>query len=200
VYNSMPDCIQRMATTNFVSSCLEPSKKRVTLTKGKPVDLLEMSALDALDCEIGGIPSNATDVFGNIAMNGDEYVRCVRCSYGGCDLRVAGCGCTLHSVCDCVFLYESYVPVLRAFVGPLLYADASPRLFTSVMQIASVDRGNNFRFVATLNLQRGDFRFTAAGFCHGRYRGTRRWPAHVGQKFELWPMKPYFNYIRFMSY
>ena len=48
-------------------------------------------------------------------MNGDEYVRCVRCSYGGCDLRVAGCGCTLHSVGNCVFLYESFVPVLRGF-------------------------------------------------------------------------------------
>jgi hypothetical protein len=104
-----------------------------------------MSALDALDCEIGGIPSNATDVFGNIAMNGDEYVRCVRCSYGGCDLRVAGCGCTLHSVGDdCVFctrvLYQFYVP---CWIAPLslLHADATPRLFASVVQIASIDRG-----------------------------------------------------------
>jgi hypothetical protein len=97
VYSS-PDCSRRLGNQNF---------RLFTRTKGKPVDLLEMSALDALDCEIGGIPSNATDVFGNIAMNGDEYVRCVRCLYGGCDLRVSGCGCTLHSVGDCVFSYES---------------------------------------------------------------------------------------------
>ena len=87
-----------------------------------------MSALDALDCEIGNIPSNATDVFGNIAMNGDEYVRCVRCSYGGCDLRVAGCGCTLHSVGDCVFLYESFVLVLRGFLVTAPFCRATPRL------------------------------------------------------------------------
>lgn len=58
-----------------------------------------MSTLDALDVDIGGIPSNAAAVFGNIAMNGDEYVRCNRCGFGGCDVRVAGCGCTLHARC-----------------------------------------------------------------------------------------------------
>jgi hypothetical protein len=57
-----------------------------------------MSTLDALDVDIGGIPSNAAAVFGSIAMNGDEYVRCNRCGFGGCDVRVAGCGCTLHAV------------------------------------------------------------------------------------------------------
>lgn len=46
----------------------------------------------------GNIPSNAVAAFGSIAMDGDEYVRCTRCSYGGCDLRVSGCGCTLHAV------------------------------------------------------------------------------------------------------
>ena len=57
-----------------------------------------MATLDALDCDIGGIPSNAAAVFGSIAMNGDEYVRCNKCGFGGCDVRVAGCGCTLHAV------------------------------------------------------------------------------------------------------
>ena len=57
-----------------------------------------MSALDALDIDIGGIPSSAASVFGSIAMNGDEYVRCNRCGFGGCDVRVSGCGCTLHAV------------------------------------------------------------------------------------------------------
>lgn len=57
-----------------------------------------MSGLDVLDVEIGGIPSNVAAVFGNIAMNGDEYVRCNRCGFGGCDVRVSGCGCTMHAV------------------------------------------------------------------------------------------------------
>ena len=35
---------------------------------------------------------------GNMAMDGDEYVRCSRCGYGGCDVRVSSCGCTLHAV------------------------------------------------------------------------------------------------------
>lgn len=57
-----------------------------------------MSELDAFVGEIGGIPPNVTSVFGSIAMNGDEYVRCNRCGYGGCDVRVSGCGCTMHAV------------------------------------------------------------------------------------------------------
>ena len=62
-----------------------------------------MSALDLLDADVGVMASNPAVVFGNIAMNGDEYVRCNRCGYGGCDVRVQGCGCTLHTVrtfCD----------------------------------------------------------------------------------------------------
>ena len=57
-----------------------------------------MATLDALDVDISGIPSSAAAVFGSIAMNGDEYVRCNRCGFGGCDVRVAGCGCTMHAV------------------------------------------------------------------------------------------------------
>ena len=57
-----------------------------------------MSSLDALDVDIGGLASNPASVFGSIAMNGDEYVRCNRCGYGGCDIRVSGCGCTMHAV------------------------------------------------------------------------------------------------------
>jgi hypothetical protein len=54
-----------------------------------------------MDCALGSIITPA-DIFGNI--NGDEYVRCSRCGYGGCDVRVAGCGCTLHTVRIHVFL------------------------------------------------------------------------------------------------
>lgn len=57
-----------------------------------------MSSL-GLDLGVGNIPSNAAAVFGSIAMNGDEYVRCLACGYGGCDVRVSGCGCTLHARC-----------------------------------------------------------------------------------------------------
>lgn len=58
-----------------------------------------MAGLDVLDVDIGSISSNAAAMFGSIAMNGDEYVRCNRCGYGGCDVRVGGCGCTLHARC-----------------------------------------------------------------------------------------------------
>mmetsp|Transcript_32360 Transcript_32360/g.78666 ORF Transcript_32360/g.78666 Transcript_32360/m.78666 type:complete len:714 (-) Transcript_32360:95-2236(-) len=58
-----------------------------------------MSGLDLLDADVGVMAPNPAAVFGNIAMNGDEYVRCNRCGYGGCDVRVQGCGCTLHSRC-----------------------------------------------------------------------------------------------------
>jgi hypothetical protein len=57
-----------------------------------------MSTLGGLDLGVGNIPSNAAAVFGSIAMNGDEYVRCLACGYGGCDVRVSGCGCTMHAV------------------------------------------------------------------------------------------------------
>eukprot|EP00934_Nitzschia_sp_Nitz4_P001292 Nitzschia sp. Nitz4//scaffold42_size132992//106422//108774//NITZ4_003417-RA/size132992-augustus-gene-0.119-mRNA-1//-1//CDS//3329551772//1292//frame0 len=58
-----------------------------------------MSGLDVLDVDIGVISSNPASLFGGLAMNGDEYVRCNRCGFGGCDLRVSGCGCTFHTRC-----------------------------------------------------------------------------------------------------
>jgi len=59
------------------------------------------SLLGGLDIGLAGVPSGAAAaaVFGSIAMNGDEYVRCVKCYHGGCDLRVQGCGCTVHARC-----------------------------------------------------------------------------------------------------
>ncbi|KAG7351645.1 hypothetical protein IV203_007693 [Nitzschia inconspicua] len=59
------------------------------------------SPLDALDDDLGaaGLVSNPFLMFGHVAMSGDEYVRCSRCGFGGCDLRVSGCGCTLHARC-----------------------------------------------------------------------------------------------------
>jgi hypothetical protein len=79
-----------------INSVEAPKQKRAGST-----NILEgigiMSSLDLLDSDIGGIASNPA-VFGSIAMNGDEYVRCNRCGFGGCDVRVSGCGCTLHAV------------------------------------------------------------------------------------------------------
>jgi len=57
-----------------------------------------MATLDALDIDIGGIGSNA--MFGaSLAIHGDEFSRCARCAFGGCDVKVSGCGCTFHARC-----------------------------------------------------------------------------------------------------
>ena len=55
-----------------------------------------MASLDALDVDIAINPSTMFST--NIAMNGDEYVRCSRCGFSGCDISVAGCGCRFHAV------------------------------------------------------------------------------------------------------
>ena len=44
------------------------------------------------------LPTEAYAVVGSSTMDGDEYVRCSKCDYGGCDLRISPCGCTLHAV------------------------------------------------------------------------------------------------------
>ena len=54
-----------------------------------------MAAMAGFEMGFGGLPSAA---FASITMDGDEYVRCSKCGYGGCDVRISGCGCTLHSV------------------------------------------------------------------------------------------------------
>jgi len=38
-------------------------------------------------------------IFSGTGVNGDEYVKCGMCGFGGCDLRIVGCGCTLHARC-----------------------------------------------------------------------------------------------------
>jgi hypothetical protein len=57
-----------------------------------------MATLDALDIDIGGIGSNVMFAT-SIAIHGDEFSRCARCAYGGCDVKVSGCGCTFHGKC-----------------------------------------------------------------------------------------------------
>lgn len=64
-------------------------------------------------------PSDA--LMGSMAMDGDEYVRCGRCGFGGCDVRLSPCGCTSHAVrwigvlfvgCVCVATVCVYVDCL----------------------------------------------------------------------------------------
>ena len=76
-----------------------------------------MSGLDLLDADIGIMARNPAAVFGNIAINGDEYVRCNRCGYGGCDVRVQGCGCTLHAVGSSMAFCSKDSCDLRLIVG-----------------------------------------------------------------------------------
>jgi hypothetical protein len=54
-----------------------------------------MATMGGLDMALCNIPA----AFGSILMDGDEYVRCRHCGYGGCDLRMQ-CenGCTCHTV------------------------------------------------------------------------------------------------------
>ena len=60
-----------------------------------------MTTLDTLDIDLGGgIISNPNVLlFGsnNPTLNSDDCARCNRCGYGGCDVRFAGCGCTMHA-------------------------------------------------------------------------------------------------------
>ena len=68
-----------------------------------------MSSIDALDIDTGGgggLLSNPSAMYGSTVMttispmttiNSDEYARCNRCGYGGCDVRFIGCGCTMHA-------------------------------------------------------------------------------------------------------
>eukprot|EP00537_Pseudo-nitzschia_pungens_P002866 CAMPEP_0172367172 /NCGR_PEP_ID=MMETSP1060-20121228/19420_1 /TAXON_ID=37318 /ORGANISM="Pseudo-nitzschia pungens, Strain cf. cingulata" /LENGTH=714 /DNA_ID=CAMNT_0013091311 /DNA_START=142 /DNA_END=2286 /DNA_ORIENTATION=- len=55
-----------------------------------------MTTLDTLDIDIG---SNPSALFGNTVINSDDYARCARCGYGGCDVRFQGCGCAMHARC-----------------------------------------------------------------------------------------------------
>jgi hypothetical protein len=78
------------------------------------------NTIGGFDIGFGSFPA----AFGTIAMDGDEYVRCSRCGFGGCDVRVSGCGCTLHAVS---FTYwsmdEEYSKrVLRGSNDPMLCA------------------------------------------------------------------------------
>ena len=67
--------------------------------------------MDALDMDIGSLASNAASIFGGIPVvgagpGGDSFSsRCSRCSFGGCDVRVHGCGCNLHAVRSAWYIF-----------------------------------------------------------------------------------------------
>jgi hypothetical protein len=52
-----------------------------------------------------------------------------------------------------VFLYESSVPVLRAFVGPLVCADATPRCLHLSCRLLQWTKDDNLQFVAASDSQ-----------------------------------------------
>jgi hypothetical protein len=74
-----------------------------------------------------GIPAN-TSAFASIAMDGDEYVSCSRCGHGGCDIRVFGCGCTVHAVRTDVDFYvrRHRVAVFSSDADPYRWLDLVP--------------------------------------------------------------------------
>jgi hypothetical protein len=80
---------QRTADGNFLLQfCYIPS--------ANPPTSFHRSSMDNY-VDLGYLPP-VESFDGNMAMDGDEYVRCSRCGYGGCDVRVSSCGCTLHAV------------------------------------------------------------------------------------------------------
>lgn len=88
--------------------------------------------------DIGFIPSGEAFVE-SIAMDGDEYVRCNRCGYGGCDIRVANCGCTAHAV-------RRNCMAMNGYRSP-------PFTMGSVLSVLSVSRHLDF-FICQITLWR----------------------------------------------
>jgi hypothetical protein len=109
-----------------------------------------MSTLDTLDIDIGGgITSNPAVLFGNTVTNSDEYARCNRCGYGGCDVRFVGCGCTMHARCM-VLLSEGPLKVCSCCARPVTGLALFPMSFREIddarknnQQLAQANRGKN---------------------------------------------------------
>lgn len=109
-----------------------------------------MSTLDTLDIDIGGgITSNPGVLFGNTAMNSDEYARCNRCGYGGCDVRFVGCGCTMHARCM-VLLSEGPLKVCSCCTRPITGLALFPMSFREIdearknnQSLSNANRGKN---------------------------------------------------------
>jgi hypothetical protein len=80
-----------------------------------------LASMEGYSVDIGLIPpEEEAFAVGSIAMDdsgGDEYVRCHRCGYGGCDIRVATCGCTAHAVRQMCTAWYSHRNIIR-WVGP----------------------------------------------------------------------------------
>lgn len=109
-----------------------------------------MSTLDTLDIDIGGgITSNPGVLFGNTTMNSDEYARCNRCGYGGCDVRFVGCGCTMHARCM-VLQNEGPLKTCPCCARPITGLSLFPMSFREIdearknnQNLANANRGKN---------------------------------------------------------
>ena len=75
----------------------ELEKNLIKIVQGSlSADLSEVSMASAMQ-PFESVMAPAS-LMGCLLANGDEYVRCSRCLFGGCDVRVEGCGCTMHVV------------------------------------------------------------------------------------------------------
>jgi hypothetical protein len=89
--------------------------------------------------DMGFIPGDESFA-GSIAMDGDEYVRCNRCGYGGCDIRVSTCGCTIHTVRRSVldFYVIGVLSLFRQCIGiPRFSASCRLRRFETTRSASS---------------------------------------------------------------
>ena len=80
---------------SFVRNRRRKTHSIATHENSDPNEMASMGS--GFDMGFGSIPSAAA-AFGSIVMDGDEYVRCTKCGFGGCDVRVSICGCTMHAV------------------------------------------------------------------------------------------------------
>ena len=76
-------------------------------------------------------------------MADDSSPPCSRCGFGGCDLRVAGCGCLLHTVSTLCFPVLAYVgtgtnPTCFFFPPAEAVPQVLPRSFCALSRVYCV--------------------------------------------------------------
>ncbi|KAI2513964.1 hypothetical protein MHU86_348 [Fragilaria crotonensis] len=131
-------------------------------------------------------------LMGCLLANGDEYVRCSRCLFGGCDVRVEGCGCTMHVRCLELNRGEplSCCPQCKRSTTGLVLFPMSFREIDEARKMASSLASNGRR-----NRKRKSSEVNAGGDEKGSYvsdRRTGRWTTEeialcdkLIEKFEM---------------
>lgn len=109
----------------------------------------------------------AAGVFSGISVNGDEYVRCGACGYAGCDLRIVGCGCTLHARC-------AHIP----FPGPMT---ACPQCYRAAREVTLLPM--SFREI-------DEARKTALAIANGSRGRKRKSSMDSGDELERRAIEP----------